>query len=78
MSRYVWINSKELHDRHAHSICCYSEEDEGLIYDTQEKEVVLDFGNNECYYPTCGTAPNEHHLKIIMDALNAHTCEVIE
>ena len=78
MSRFIWIDSKELYDQHfgmqtniiGDEYSGYSESDEGLIFDTETGSVVLDFGCNEEYYPTCGVKPNEEYLAVIIDALN--------
>ena len=76
--RFVWIDSAELCDKHlgvvetinGKEMSHFSDKDEGFIYDTVEKVRVLDFGNDEQYYPTCGTKPNDKYLAVIMDALN--------
>jgi len=76
--RFIWVDNKELHDSTL-GMCKYSGgseysgydvEDEGFIYDTKDKCVVMDFGNDQQYYPTCGTKPNEKYLRIILEALN--------
>ena len=80
MSRFIWIDNKELFDStfgmneniNGEGYSGYSDNDEGLIYDTVSKVTVLDFGNNETYYPACGTKPDAEHLSVIMDALNKH------
>lgn len=78
MDRFIWVDSKELHDSifgmnkrdDGSEYSGYGEEDEGFVYDTKEQCSVMDFGNNEQYYPSCGVKPDDKYLKIIMDALN--------
>ena len=80
MARFVWVDNKELHDQFiglnasmcGEGISTYSDEDEGFIYDTEDKLIVMDFGNNEDYYATCGTAPSQEILGVMLDALNNH------
>ena len=80
MSRFIWVNSKELHDEHLGmhenssgvKYSSFSDQDEGFIYDTVAKYKILDFGNNEAYYPSCGTKPDDEYLEVIMDALNEY------
>ena len=80
MSRFVWVDNKELHDQvHGMTISIwgnpystYSDRDEGFIYDTEDKLVVMDFGNDERCYPNCGMAPSQEVLGVMLDALNNH------
>ncbi len=76
--RFIWIDSKELHDKHlgmhentsGEEFSGYSDKDEGFVFDTVKKETVMNFGNYETYYPTCGTKPSDKHLAIMLRALN--------
>jgi hypothetical protein len=80
--RFIWIDSKELHDKllgmceNAFGDECsgYCDKDEGRVFDTVNKEIVMNFGNSEPYQEECGTKPNDKYLAIIMKALN----EVVE
>lgn len=86
MSRFIWIDSKELYDEHFPMIkgfkgkefSGYSDTDEGLIYDTVDKVTILNFGSYEEYYPTCGEKPNDKYLSIIMSALNSPKAESVK
>ncbi len=76
--RFIWIDSKELYDKHlgmykntsGKEFSGYNDYDEGLVFDTANKEIVMNFGNDETYYPTCGTKPKDEHLAIMLRALN--------
>ena len=80
MSRFVWVDNKELHDEFLglnvnamgkeHST--YSNEDQGFIYDTKDKLIIMDFGNDERCYPNCGMAPSQEILGVMLGALNSH------
>ena len=80
MSRFVWVNNKELHDKflgltvnaRGEDYSTYSDEDEGFIYDTEDKLIAMDFGNDSNHYPSCGRAPNKEILGVILGALNIH------
>jgi hypothetical protein len=80
MARFVWVDNKELHDQllglmvsiWGEEYSAYNEEDEGFIYDTESKLIVMDFGSDERYYPACGAAPSQEMLGVILDALNNH------
>jgi hypothetical protein len=80
MARFVWVNNEELHDEifglrisiWGGSYSTYDDEDEGLIYDLEDKMIIMDFGNNKNCYPSCGTAPNHEVLGVILGALNNH------
>jgi hypothetical protein len=82
MSRFVWVDNKELCDEllglgvrpwgREKYYSYYDDEDEGFIYDRQECKQVMNFGNNQNHYPTCGIAPDKQFLDIIMNALNNH------
>ncbi len=76
--RFIWIDSQELHDKHfgmceniyGKEFSGYNDNDEGFVFDTVKKETVMNFGNDETFYPTCGTKPSDKHLAIILRALN--------
>ena len=76
--RFIWVDNKELYDstlgmckrNDGSEYSNYDVLDEGFVYDNKDKCVVMDFGNDQQYYPACGTKPNEKYLKIILGALN--------
>jgi hypothetical protein len=78
--RFVWVRDKDVCDEvvglyvreDGSTLSVYDDLDEGFIYDKQESKKVMDFGNNEAYYPSCGEAPNKQFLDVIMNALNSH------
>ena len=53
MARFVWVDNEELCNKfkgmatniNGSQFSYYDERDEGFIYDTQEKKVVMNFGN---------------------------------
>ncbi len=78
MGRFIWINTEEDYNKHLGMLTNiygkeysgYDIEDEGLIYDTIDKCIVLDFGNDQGHDSRCGTKPNDKYLAVIMTALN--------
>ena len=79
--RFIWVDNEDLYNltigmckrRNGSEYSGYDALDEGFIYDTKDECIVMDFGNDQDYYPTCGTKPNEKYLKIILEALNEQT-----
>jgi hypothetical protein len=80
MARFVWVDNRELHDKFigvnvnamGKEYSTYSHKDEGFIYDLENKLIIMDFGYGGDHDPTCGTAPNQEILGVMLAALNSH------
>ncbi len=70
MPRFIWINTEELFEKYVGGHARYAEYKNGLVFDTELKKIIMDFGSQLNFFTASGTPPNDKYLKIIMDALN--------